>query len=224
MLEQMRKLNGLTQEQLALKVGITQNYYTQLESGKAKSARVISKLSEFLNIKESFLSSGGEYYEYPFLSDFYTLFLTEQRIAQSYHFLNDYICSKSKYIDVVFFRRPRMGLPMPSQIISFALLDDRHTLFFFQRRSKRISKDIRSRLTPPSNDEQVMPFPLVDLFREELHTLPSTYIYERTVLIDDELSKKIEEGIVQRDDLIAFFKSKNYFKELYEAHLESRER
>lgn len=228
MLEQMRKLHGYTQEQLAKEVGITQNYYTQLESGKARSERVILKLSEFLKIKESFLASSGEYYEYPFLSDFYKLFLTEQRIAQSYRFLIDYICSKSKYIDAVFFRRPKIGFPVTSQIICLALLDDRQTLFFFQRRAKRFSlkrdhPSLRAE-TNASNDEQVMPFPLIDLFREELYKLSPTYIYERTVLIDDDLSKKIEDGTVERDDLMTYFRNKDYFKGLYESHLASRKR
>lgn len=224
MLEQIRKLFGYTQDDLAKKIGISQNYYTQIETGSAKSAPVIAKISNELKIKESFLTSLGEYVEYPFLSDFYTFQLIEQRIVQSYKFLIEYICSKSKCIDIVFFLvrggSYRTGL---SPIFYIALKDDHGTLFLFKRRSKsfvryagiqrRESKEIESRT-----------FPLIDFFREELYKIPSTYVYEQTILTSDELFNKIENIEVSREDILPYFPDLAYFDLLYRAHKEIKSR
>jgi transcriptional regulator with XRE-family HTH domain len=221
MLEQVRKLFGYTQDELAKGIGISQNYYTQIETGKAKSAPVIGKLSRRLNIAASFLMSRGEYYEYPFLADLYFFNLTEQRIFQSYKFIIEYICSRSRYIDIVFFllRKPPSEFLSRSPIFYIAIRDDHRTLFVFRRRSKmrrHAPGDARVGSTRTAKEEEIRVFPLVDLFREELHKLP--YIYENTFLMDDQLFDQFEKEEIARKRLLSFFPDAGYFYKLYELH------
>lgn len=226
MLEEVRKLFGYTQEELADKIGITQNYYTQIETGASKSTPVIEKISKALKIKESFLTSQGEYVEYPFLSDFYIFFLTDKRIFQSYTFVIDYICSRSKFIDAIFFlRRAETRFSPFPPVIYLALRDDHDTVFLFKRRSKTRMPATASGGGPWQRKEiESKVFPFVDSFREKLHGLRSAYIYEGTILIPDELFKKVEDNEVSRDDIISYFPGSGYFEGSARAHSEVKKR
>lgn len=47
-LKEIRKRRGLTQRELAEKVGVSESYICQVENGKMMSIRKLDKLAEFL--------------------------------------------------------------------------------------------------------------------------------------------------------------------------------
>ncbi len=220
MLDHVRKLFGYTQSELAAKVGITQNYYTQIETGSSKSAHVIAKISKELRIKESFLISVGEYTEYPFLGNFYIFYLPERRAIQGYKFLLDYICSPSKFVDVVFFfiRPPSHRMPLYSFTVYIAFRDDHDTVFLLKRQNKTTTFSVarKTKDAKPYQKENVRykMFSLIDIFREELHKLRTTYVYEKTVRIGDDFLDAIEKGVISRGDVLAYFPTEEYISGL----------
>ena len=240
MLEHIRKLFGYTQEELASKIGVTQNYYTQIETGSSRSAPLISKISKELKIKESFLSSSGEYIDYPFLDNFYIFYLPERRIVQSYKFFLDYICSPSDYVDIVFFftRPTHYRMPLFSSIIYIALRDDHDTVFLLKRPTRtmfstidkegmkamsfsvsgrRIAKQGETVVRDAKQDIKTTFFSLVDIFREDLHKLQTTYVYEKTVRIGDDFIAAVDRGEIKRDNILPYFPTNEYIRRLCES-------
>jgi transcriptional regulator with XRE-family HTH domain len=227
-LEEIRKLYGYTQEELAGKIGISQNFFTQIETGASKSAPSIAKLSEVLQVKKSLLLLQGEYIEYPFLSDFYVFNLIEQGIVHSYKFIADLICSKSDFIDAIFLLSnptlpgyPKTPWGVPIQYI--LIRDDRDTIFLVKRHIKKRRFPI-TRNRQENREIEVRTFPLGDSFRRILHSLGETPIYETTMTVPEDLYKKIETGVVKRDDVLPFFPNADYFYKQYEAHKRIKER
>lgn len=220
MLEQIRKLYGYTQSELAGKIGISQNFFTQIESGASKSAPSIAKLSDVLRVKKSLLLSQGEYLEYPFLSDFYVFNLIEHSIVWYYKFIADLICSKSAFIDVIFFlslpnvpRSPTMPWIMPRRYI--LMRDDRDTIFLF----KRLLKTRKSRVAGKNMEHKfIEPFTMLDSFRRILHSLRETKVHEMTIIAPDDLYEKIDSGEVTRGNVLPFFPDADYFYKQYEVH------
>ncbi|MDA8090452.1 MAG: helix-turn-helix transcriptional regulator [Nitrospiraceae bacterium] len=197
MLTQIRKLFGYTQAELAKKVGVTQNYYTQIENGLSKSAPLIGKISNEIKIKESFLLGHGKH-EYPFLSDFY-IFNPSPSFENS-DFVLKYICAPSDFIDVVFLS----DLSTRRVVITcLAMRDDHDTVFLFKRQVNVPGSRI---------------YLFSDNFRDELHYLVPSLVYETTRRIPDKFMQIIENGTVERNDVIELFPGVEYFEEMYKAH------
>jgi transcriptional regulator with XRE-family HTH domain len=239
MLENIRKLYGYTQEELAKMIGTTQQFYTQIETGSARGSRLLSKLSDVLKIKGSCLAPDAGYVEYPFLSDFYVFCLTEARLTPAHEWIAKYICAKSEFIDMVSFLvspsqlevKERVRWRWPGYPVGyFALKDDRDTVFLFKRRRRsrpfrageefgRRPRDIESRI-----------FGSLDFFREMLHSLrPSgsfqgPYIYERTIMTGLELFAHIEQARVVRDDILKCFLSTEDLHMLCNMHMSIKKR
>ena len=219
MLQEIRKLFGYTQEELAKKVGVTQNYYTQIESGSSRSAPLITRLSTELKIKESFLL--GEYHDYPFLADSYNFCLTERKTVQAYRFIHTFICGPSKYVDVVFFlRHPKRIINLGPTVVCITIRDDHNNVFIFTTRVKSFSHSPgRGRLRDePKKEVFHTTFPRVDSFREDLHKLHSTYVYEKSVGMDEVLENAVESGTVKKELIMAYFPTKEYLFGLCKAH------
>lgn len=227
MLSEIRKLFDFTQGELAERIGITQNYYAVIESNPGKSAPAMKKLSAELKITEEFLALGDRS-KYPFLSDFYFFYLDEHRTFSGYDFLNTKICTESSFVDIVFFIKmrslPTLKFSAPMRIVSFAMRDDRDTVFLVTCKAKRRHFHIAGRNNPKSKkiDNEEVKFiylvPFVDLLRKDLYKNDKWLVSERTVLMPDELYNKLEKGVIKRKDIIDFFPDNNHFKRLYEAH------
>lgn len=223
MLEQIRKLYGHTQAELAGKIGISQNFFTQIESGASKSAPSIAKLSEVLQIKQSLLLSQGEYLEYPFLADFYVFNLMDYGLIQSYKFIADLICSKSAFIDVIFFLATpilpatKMRPANLSLIRHILLRDDRNTIFLFKRHFKTRGFTIAGGRRE-NREIEVTNFTMVDSLRKILHSLREIKVHEMTITEPEGFHEKIVSGEVKREDVLPFFPDADYFHKQYEAH------
>lgn len=243
MLKTARKFYGYTQEELAQRIGKTQRYYTQIENGPSKSAPLIKKLSSILKIKESYLESSGEYIEYPFVSDFYPFCVAEKDPYEMYRYIVDDICSKSAFVDVIFLLvRPSL-IGMKSRqggypVLYIAIRDDRDTLFFFKRKEKgslaigtarvtyereaTYSLDEKGNLSNRKLDHKI--FTKLDTFRDMLQSMRSTYVYETTKMVSEDLYQGIEEGSATREEIVKLFPSLDYFEGMYQSHTKLKKR
>jgi transcriptional regulator with XRE-family HTH domain len=216
MLEEIRRLFGLTQEQLASRIFVKQSQITQIESGTSKSAPLIKKISRELGIKESLLTSSGKYEEYPFLKDFYIFSLNEKKLGRSYDFIIKYFCSESSYIDVIFFGKKIVPI-LNSAIVSMALRDDRDTIFLFKRRVKIPDFSSQAKVMGAKQRESII-LPALDYFRTELHELQETAVFEKTVRISEELHIQIQNDNVRKKDISVYFPSTESLIHLGEVH------
>jgi transcriptional regulator with XRE-family HTH domain len=222
MLEQIRKLYGYTQTELAREAGITQNFFTSIETGKIRAASSLSKIAEVLQIKTSILLSQGEYIDYPFLADFYIFTPKERNVVQLYKLISDLICSKSEIIDAAFlFANPSepdfVGETGEISLRHILLRDDRGTVFLFRRNHKsKISSS--NRRVREDKERGITTFPMADSFRRILHSLNGTKVHERSLTETSDLSNKIEAGTVKKDDVLHLFPDVQFFHAQYDAH------
>lgn len=239
MLKTARRLYGYTQDELAQKVGKAQRYYTQIENGSSKSAPLISKLSALLKLRESYLGSRDEYeyVDYPFLADFYQFCIADKDLGDMYDKIVKDICSKSAFVDVTFLLvNPsligvKMG-PGGYPVLYIAIRDDRETVFLIKKKEKgsfsvggvRVSYDVEStysldetgKLTDRRLEHRI--FSKLDTFRDMLQSMRSTYVYETTKMLSEELYHRIEDGSVSREDIAKLFPGIDYFEGMYQAH------
>lgn len=239
MLKTARRFYGLTQEELAKKIGKTQQYYVQIEKGTSISAPVIKKLSNILNMRESYLWSKGEYIEYPFLADFYQFCIAEKDAHELYRFIRDDICSKSAFVDVLFLvasprligLTPRLG---GNPVMYVAIRDDRDTIFLFKRRVKTrgyalATSESKNDIAADSHSLdasqklsgkllEIKTFAGLDYFREIMQDMRGPYVFETTVRVSEDLYHRIEEGTVTREEIAGIYPNVGYFEGMYQAH------
>ncbi|MGO9379975.1 MAG: helix-turn-helix domain-containing protein [Dissulfurispiraceae bacterium] len=222
MLEQIRKLFGYTQRELAGQVGIDQRYYTQIETKKSKSAKVIKSLSDKLQIKESYLTFGGD--EYPFMSDFYVFSLSDSFILSHLFAIETLIIRRSAVVDVVFFIAVGQEYGQPynktgHQVVYIALKDDQNTVFLLKRpKSTMHTRMVRIPLSE-NKEITIHTFPAIIPFLVRLHSLPDTIVNDRAKIVSWELCEKIEVNRVVRDDILEFFPDNSFFRRQLKLHL-----
>ena len=238
-LELTRKLFGYTQAELAKKIGKTQNYYTLIETGRAKSRPVLKKLSSILKIDEGFLNSEHELPyvgSYPFQTDFYVFFLKESD-RLSHEYIQNYIFGPSELIDITFFE---LTLPFPFErklinkrpIVMMALRDDHDTVFLFRRQDRQPTKALEKEQEKSDKEVKVRGFSVtvipqlekgsrllnIDLFLNRLNDLKGPDVFQKSVNISLELLLKIEKGSVTKNDILEYFPDEAFFQRLSEKH------
>lgn len=69
-LKKLRKLNGLTQDELSKKVGIPQTTYNSYETGRSlPTIEPLIKIADFYNISLDYLAGREFHYEFEYLTE-----------------------------------------------------------------------------------------------------------------------------------------------------------
>lgn len=218
MLRQIRELLGYTQSSLAEKAGITQNYYTLIETGKYPSPPALTKISKIFKVRESFLAF-GDITEYPFTDNFYLFNISSPRFTMEFDFLLKYIFAPSKYIDILVLIWPPDRRIRPDRLgyESCIVVRNDHNTFFLVRRLNPLPK-IGVRGTNETYDDIRT---ITGIYGSALYET-NNYVYQRAINVSPATVQKIKENSIVREDIAPLFPSFDFFKQLYEAH-KSRE-
>lgn len=219
--EATRKLFGYTQRELAQKIGKTQNYLTLIETGRAKSAPVISQISQLLQVNAAFLSGDLPAHGDPIFLDDYYVFTLKTDYFQPYIFLLKCLSAYSSFIEVVYVfsdvpisANKRSGT-YPRPLEGVGIKDDRGTIFFFRGQNGRKLDTLILNLTPPSQS------PIIDFGGNRFFSplvIVSSNMIERRIKASAELCKQILEGSTTRSDISKIFFRIEYWKKLAGLH------
>lgn len=212
MLKEIRTLFGYTQSQIAEKAGITQNYYTLVETGKYKQPPALSKIANALNLKRNFLIFGN-LIEYPFTSDFYifTINKAHAHYDPRLDFLLKFIIAPAKYVDILILEWTVNVYPGSESCL--AVRDDHGTIFLVRRTIQMATVDMSGKKEKLNLYDNI-----IDLieYKQSGFYEANNYLYVKIVNIPIGMVPKIKDGTISKEDIITFFPSIDFFKKLYE--------